>query len=234
MLNETPTQSPTPTPGPDYPPGVTGARVDAANLSAAHQGALANRSVTVRTRWRVVGTDGDVIRNGSTRSTVNGSKQVVRVEASGLQQFGWSYWSNGTTTVVKERFPDGAVERRVLEGDPPERLNPGRTGAPTVANIAAVYDLSPSGTVTRDGETLWVLTANRTRSGTLDRTNISVRLLVTREGMVRSVRTTYETVHGGTPVTVSRRFWVEDVGTATVAKPGWVNETLATAGTESQ
>ncbi|QZP38049.1 DUF7537 family lipoprotein [Halobaculum magnesiiphilum] len=232
--------TPTPTATPETPvrpPGVNASAsgIDRRALVAAHEEALDGRSVTVRTSRRVVADDGTVILDGFRRSRTDGLAQFFsrRITETPYRRadgrtFNVSYWRNDTVTV--RRWPDG--NRSVtLDTDFPTRQLFDRTGAAAVETILSGYELQYAGTTTRDGETLHVLTeASAEQRYRPLRTNVCLRVLVTGEGVVRSITATYRTDEYGRSARVTVEFRVTNVSDTEVPRPEWVDEALAEDG----
>lgn len=231
-LNATPTYSPTPTATPDYPPGVAAEGIVVYELSRAHRQALDDTPTTVRYTVRTVAANGTVLLNQTTRMTVRGDREFVRVSAESRppvrdapRAFGWRYWTNESVTVIRT-IQNGTVEDDRRDGPPPPNLALAVKGADMIQLGLAEYNLTPAGTVVRNGTTLLVLRADAPRTSASDLRNVSVRVLVTRDGVVREFRTRHTTTIGNRTATVTRQFRLTEVGTATVPRPDWVNATL--------
>ncbi len=238
-LAGTPTASPTPA-TPARPPGVNASGVDRRALVAAHEDALDGRSLTVETSRRVVADNGTVVLDSARRSRTDGLAQFYRARVSetpyrraGGRVFNVSYWRNDTVTV--RRWADGNDSVSVtLDTDVPARSLFDRTGASAVESLLAGYELRYAGTTTRDGETLYVLTeANAEQPFRPLRTNVSLRALVARGGVVRSITVTYRTVEYGPPARARAQFRVTNVSDTEVPRPRWVDEALAERAAET-
>lgn len=238
QLEETPTRTLSPTATPEYPPGISSAGVDIYTLSRTHRRAVAATPATVAYSVRIVSRNGTVLSDRRARVTTNGTYQIVNVSSETVPpvsdrplSMGYSYWTNGSVTVLRDRL-NGTVNYARLNGTPPTTLDPGRTGSDTVALALASYKVAFAGTVVRNGTTLYLLTADEARQSAPELRNVSLRMLVTPDGIVRAFRARHVTTVEGEPVTVTRRFRITDLGTATVTRPSWVNRTRTTTETE--
>lgn len=232
-LAGTPTASPTPE-TPARPPGVNGSGVDRRALVSAHENALEGRSLTVEASHRVVADNGTVILDSVRRSRTDGLTQFYRASVTetpyrqaGGRTFDISYWRNDTVTVRRWPHENGSVSV-TLDTDLPAQQLFDRTGASTVEALLGGYELRYAGTTSRDGETTYVLTeANAEQPFRPLRSNVSLRALVTEEGVVRSITVSYQTTEYRTPARARAAFRVTNVSDTVVPRPPWVDEAIA-------
>lgn len=240
-LAGTPTASPTPTavPSAPEPPGVGRSTVDARSLAAAHSAALANRSLTVRIDSRRVSASGTTLLNSTQLSYAAGERQLYRsvvtetpYRRAGALTFNVSSWRNGTVAVRRQEYENGTARYGIVDpGDHEGRpLDFDPTGARVVADLLGQYNLTYGGVVERDGERLHLITeATADQRYQPLRSNVSVRALVTDEGVVRSIAVRYRSTEYGAPATVTVRFALSNVSNTTVPRPAWVDRALAGA-----
>lgn len=235
-LDETPTTSPTPERW-DGPPGVTDSDVRVVTLVAAHQNALDSQSVTARKTTTVVYDNGTLADDPTVTTWSDGDRQYVEIRASTWpyrlpenQTRNRSYWRNDSTTVLREPFTNGSVETDVRSDSLPRSLSVNPTGSRLVASTLDRFDLEYAGGTVVDGESLHVLRLAENATLNPDVENVSIRALVTDEGVVRAATVQYHTASYGPerePATVTIRFRLSNVSNTTVPRPAWVNETLA-------
>lgn len=241
-LETTPTRSPSATALPDYPPGVEpNGSLDPWRLARTHEERLEEGPHTTRRRTRIVamnGTDaGMVLVNQTVVARAAGQRTAITVTATGADphrvgypEWGLAYWTNGSVTVQQVVRSNGTVSYTSYDGRPPRNLQLDSTGWEAVyQHLTAFDDPQLVGTVNREGQKLYLIEATRSRlnrSGPPGETmaplrNLTIRLLVTGDGVVRSSTYRYETVRNDTAVTVTVRFELVTRNTTTVPRPAW-------------
>lgn len=241
-LAHTPSPAPTPTPAPDYPPGVTADGVDAVALAAAHDGALAGRRSVATFERTVVAANGTTL--STTRSVIEsaGDRLRFRIVTTGDRPgeppspvSSLAFWTNGSVTAIRTETATGAVDYRYVPGRPRAVAEVDDSGEGLVRGALAGTGARPVGTTVADGETLYVLRADRAaldRIGEPTARDLAVVASVTREGVVRSYErrfaATYDTAAGTVAATTTERFRVS-LGGTDAAPPAWVSEARAEA-----
>ncbi|WP_255149970.1 hypothetical protein [Halorarius halobius] len=236
-----PVTSPAPVPnGTSTPealaPGLTrGGVVDAERLSGAHDAYLRNRSHrrTIRTVYRF--SNGTVLyaRTFTHRESPTADRRLFVYDVSGHRLppdsphfTSHTEWMNETLKLVRLVNDDAVHYRRDEAREYPNR---GRGGS--VARFLADQDPRVAGKRQANGTTEYVLVA-RDIEDVRKQVNVTVtgdyRLVavVTREGLVRSMRVTAEGRYRGAPVRLRTAFVVTDVGNVSVGRPAWLTEAL--------
>jgi hypothetical protein len=208
-------------------PGVSSDGVDVDRLLEAHNGSLQGRAYTFSLA---------TVRGGARRQV------DLQREAGGTPAF---LVRNGTDGLREEYFSDRAYQRFVTNGTVSYNTAlytrpPPYTGLSVLRTEMRQATYEPAGVATRDGVEVLVLTANRSdlapnAFGGANITQFGSRVLVDRNGTVRSFRLRATgSIDGGL------FFWqtemrVTDITTTTVPEPDWVprlrNETAAENGT---
>lgn len=226
------------------PPGVTVYGVNLDILVLAHRRSLERASVTVTIREAIVADNGTTLAVTRTEMRSHGDRVAVHQvvggaspAAVGLAAANFTYWSAGEETAMRRVLPDGRVRYSYFSGDGPRQFRFDQTGGSWVLGALSGRNVSVDGTVRRANVTLVVLRASTDRTVSVRgqvRRNLTLRVYVSRIGMVRSFRLQYDTVIDGHRVTVSREFQLSDFADTPVERPGWVdrarNESLDEGG----
>jgi hypothetical protein len=249
----TPESEPTVTPAPvpedprgtdDLAPGLSrGGVFDAGRLAAAHAEALSGRSFTrVRTDLRSV--DGTVTRRDETilGYAEGGSRflyrlnQTDRREGRARESRIVRYADGERVYVASTR--DGVTTYSVLRGPGGEFYDPARvfpengTGESALARLLVLVDVRVTDERTVDGATVYrVATDERQDIPPLE--DIRLAANVTRTGLVRDYRVSYDVDRGGRTVRVVATVEYRDVGGTVVDAPGWLGATERATGVES-
>lgn len=174
----------------------------------------ANGTVRIE-RDRRIHADGAAVESLSAESTGEFS---LTIRASSLYTDGSAYWTRTTLSngrvIVNRRHPG-----------PPEMHRLGPTLSEYLFD-AAKYRLHDSDSDTIVLRSTGAVTFERPLVPVVldEPENGTVRLTVTRDGLVRQLSLTYDATFGGAPVTVSIDQRVTEVGTTTVSRPDWVDE----------
>ncbi|WP_277552806.1 hypothetical protein [Halobaculum limi] len=241
-LGETPTTSPTPERW-DGPPGVTDSDVSVTTLAAAHQNALANRSVTVRRSTVVVYDNGTLAHDPTVTTWSDRDQQYVEIRATTWpfrllrnQSVNRSYWRNDSVTVVRQQLTNGSAETSVQSESLPRSIAVDPSGRDLLVSALVRFDLEYAGGTVVEGDSLHVLRAADDATSNPNIENVSIRVLATDAGVVRAATVQYHNDRYGPdrePATVTVRFGLSNVSNTTVPRPAWVADTLANATGES-
>ncbi|MFC7070717.1 hypothetical protein [Halobaculum lipolyticum] len=231
-LRGTPTPSPTPNAA-ARPPGVGESEVDVRALVAAHRDALSDRSVTVTLSRTRTSDDGTVVLDTAVRSVSDPPDQFVesRVDTTPYEVVGngsldTAVWRNDTVSVRRSDAGEGSVSV-VYDTDVPQQRLFGPTGAAEIRAVLGPYTLTPAGTVTENGTRYRRLVdAAAGRQRVPLRSNVSVELLVTPAGVIRTATVSYRTAEYEEPARVTVRFAVRNVSRTTVPRPNWAAAAL--------
>jgi hypothetical protein len=236
--------TPAPVPTEDLPenriaPGVSPEGiVDAERLADAHTSSLSERSYT-----RTSGTfyrfeNGSLLARTSFNRSVDlesDRQLLVRVRTGpALQELHYAEWVNETMTVERiER--NGSVSYEIHDRDVPTIT--GHGGG--VAQFLAEQDPRVAGKRTTNGTVEYVLVSPNVTDlnfleqvGANQTTPTRLVAVVTRQGVVRSLRFTAEGTYRGETVHVTNRYRITGVGETHVERPAWVDTALNA--TESQ
>ena len=232
-LRETPTASPTPE-ATRLPPGVSETEVDLRTLLSAHRTALSGRSVTVAVSRTRTTTNGTAVFDATTRSYADPPAQFVEshvvtapYDVAGGAGVDTGVWRNDTVTVRRSATGDGDVSV-VYDTEVPRQQVFDPTGASEARGILGPYTLAPNGTVVRNGTRYHRLVDAQAGHPVVPlRSNVSVRVLATPDGVIRSATVRYRTTEYEEPMLVTVRFRVSNVSATTVPRPPWVDEALA-------
>ena len=214
-------------------PGVTDRRlVDPGALQRAHATALSNTSHTFRERVTRQYPNGTLLSRYTTTVQRNGSAVRYRYERSpsnGTVPLRVETWAEdrdvytartegNATTYSVERA--AATARRVP-------LGPDDYGA-SIGRVLGLLSLDVAGTERRDGRRTYRLVTTQSRD-VPPLENVSFRGHVTPEGVLTDYRITYRVSRGGTPVDVTVRVTVDDLGTTVVERPPWYERAVTAA-----
>jgi len=211
----------------ERPPGVSaGGMIDARRLREAHESAVADRSY----RWTLdydvdgPGRSDPVFEQGFTRRAVVGSNQFLVRQVDDGEPLNQSLFVNETGGYL--RTVQGNVTRN-------ETLDRPGTSEDYVASGQIIErflsGMDPNVTrLERDGRTYYRLHDRTGLPPALERLattvrNYSVTAYVTPGGFVRSMTVRYERFWDTGFEYVSIRFYYDDVGSATVDRPAWVD-----------
>lgn len=246
-LGETPTVSPTPTPEPDYPPGVAADGVDVRALTTAHDRSLQRVNSTVRFERVVVAENGTTLATRRSVTEEAGeqlgflyteSGRLPGEEGPALDSFG--FWTNGSVTATRTVNGSGGVTYQIIPGEPPSVSNTDDSGEGLAFAAFVGTDLRLMGTTVEDGEMLYVLRTDHerlNRTGRRPLQNVSGVAYVTADGVIRSYDLRYTATYGSgddaVTATTTDRFRVS-VDDTTAAPPEWVGKALANASEENE
>ncbi|MFD1514804.1 DUF7537 family lipoprotein [Halomarina rubra] len=229
-----PTEPPTPTPVPVVVPGVTAdGEVSAVALAAGHRDALVGDSFT-RSATRTISEAGTLVRRTERRYRVEPFRPEFRYHQN--QTIAGSYparaavarldlWSNGSGVVARLE-DDDEVRYQQAPADEFSSLVVGITGDERVSALGGAFSF-----VVRDGPTAdtvrLVSTGLRTPAAldepplTTDVRNASLTMVVTRAGLVRSYRLTYDVTLDERTLRVVESMRITAVGDTQVERPSW-------------
>jgi hypothetical protein len=216
--------------GSPTPPGITDEGVtDTTALIEAHTEALESTSFTVTATRTMRGTDPEfaVTTNRTWQinrgSSIRGySVQTTTVSGAAPQQYAViptvETYRNGTTTVERRTTTNGSNIRAVDLLNSSVRLN-------SALHRPLLYELTTHenvtvGTVSRDGAELYRLSAALNDTGI--RSNASMTLFVTTEGVVRELRSTRTVRYRSGPREITQRVQFSDIGRIAVDHPSWM------------
>lgn len=235
-LQGTPTASPTPTPEPNYPPGVTTDGVAAFRLASAHEDSVAGDNTTVRYRRTVRSPNGTLLsgfgfeaRTQGTRFLVDLHGRVAEPVRPKFARGNRTIWSNETLVAIRQESADGTVDYRLRERNSLTQFAPFTSGRAGVYEPLIGQSLSVTRAIQTPNGTVYVLrgTVERpvSRLGETVR-NGTVELRVGTDGVVRSLDIRYETTIADRSVVVTARYeTVARTGT-TVERPAWVDDAV--------
>lgn len=136
--------------------------------------------------------------------------------------------TDGSEMVYYRTAVDGNVSYRVQE-DPYRNFS-------TFYRQSTGYDLTFALTefalnydepVQREGQTLYRHTGDSIKTGSSfagNATNVSVTVLVSERGVIRSLEYSFDTTNDGIPIRYVYTFETTGLGETTVERPGWVDE----------
>lgn len=237
--------TPAPVPTDDLPenriaPGVSpDGIVDAGRLRDAHNAYLSNRSFTRTSGTRYRFENGTLLYQTTFNRSLEpaAERQSIRRDRTGQlrpEQHYWE-WANETLAVERIARSDSVRYHRRSRSDRQFRYYGG-----AVAEFLAQHDPEVAGKRQANGTTEYVLVVrNPSAPDLLDQVGANrtgprrLVAVVSREGLVRSIRITARGTYRGEPIRVSNYFVVTDVGETQVDRPAWVDAALnATAGSE--
>ncbi|WP_313694080.1 DUF7537 family lipoprotein [Halorarum halobium] len=246
-LQGTPSPTASPTPTRDYPPGVSGDGVNVETLAAAHEGALRDDSVTVRTNRTVRAADGTVLATSRTVTRSSGPRLRYSFRTTGERFDGdaaprtLTLWTNGDETAVRRARANGTVRYSYAASGPPVFAPTDETGESLLFPRLDGWNLSVTGQERRGTELVTVLDgtgppANGT--GLTAGRNATAVVSVAPSGVVRSYVIVSEVTVGEGTARQVLTFRVTDVGNTTAPRPAWAtraggNRSGSAAGTPS-
>ncbi|MFC7136994.1 hypothetical protein ACFQRB_12035 [Halobaculum litoreum] len=135
-------------------------------------------------------------------------------------------WRNDTVSV--RRVGDDGAGTVVHDTDVPRQRAFSPTGAAEIREILGPYSLVYSGATTRNGTVHHRLTeADAGQPSVPLRSNVSVLVVVTDEGVIERATVRYRTTEYGEPMSVTVDVRVSNVSATTVPRPPWVDAALA-------
>ncbi|MFB6116881.1 hypothetical protein [Halosegnis sp.] len=227
---QTETLTPVPVPAESTPPGIESKRlVDGDALAAAHERAVANRSYTVRSRFRVVDENGTLRRLNTTRWVVAGGETYRGLQVGESSD---RYPVSSAATKVDVFYTNGTSLIRIED----ERVRYGRADTPggvledlsAADRLRELYLAGDNWTVTpADGR--YVLESRSVATGALRQPllveslrGVRLRVVVTETGRLVGWRLTYEGEFEGQKVRVRRTTTLTAVGNTSVPRPSWL------------
>jgi hypothetical protein len=224
----------------DRPAGLNRTRIaDPAALVAGHVDALAGEKVQVRRELSARGPDdpGDTGTRLLVERAVAGAERETyfRVVRDLAREQVRTVWSNRSVAVVRRSGDGERLERRppvaIEVGDAVDPAN--RTLEDVLAGLGEIRVGVQRGRYEVVAETVrdpgLVVTGASGRDAAIR--NVSVRVLVGRDGAVDRVRIEHFDVESGTWRTETLRY--DDLGPGDVPRPGWVSEALEGNGTRT-
>lgn len=233
---ETVTPVPVPTDRDRYPPGVSEDVVVGSALASAHARSLATTNYTLVSRQRVTANSTVLERSVHVRSvaangTVYGGQFRQYDRTSRVPTTRVDYWSNGT--IVAVRYSDQINHPRLVRwnihghGPITDLTNEWRVHATAEAVALRVVERTGNGGVVIVGRRFSDPDRLITPVFVENPRNVSARLRVTNGGIVVFQRLEYDARRGTQSVHVSRETRVTAVGSTTVERPTWVDNTTA-------
>lgn len=219
----------------DYPPGLSPDGVtDAEALSNAHEATLRDASYTYSARYIQRASNGTVLERVLTRAQVaaDGRFNATHRE-TGLQSDGPNTGTYANESVVYTAIYQN--ETVVYARAPPSKRATARERFLGTFYIRWLLK-NTNVTVERVERNTTVAYKVKTPApqsasfGTNDVTNLSVRAVISRAGIVREFKATYE--RGGTHVVVYRSY--SAIGSTNVDRPGWLAEAVENATREGR
>ena len=221
------------------PPGITTDGVaDTSALIDAHTEALQSTSFTVTSTrtmrspdpefsvttnrtWRLNGSTPVRGRSVQTISASDTAPEQYRAGPSRIEAY-----RNGSTAVERVTTPNGSSIRHVDLLNSSVRLNPALHRS-TINELTTGTNVSVD-PVSQNGTTLYRVSADLADTGI--RSNASLTLLVTPEGVVEELRTARTVRYRSGPRRITQRVWISEVGTTTVERPQWAPPTADPTG----
>lgn len=224
MLNETPT------PTRELPPGIRGGETDAWRLAKAHQQTIAATSRTVIWRKTIATPSGAVPTNRTLIVRANGSLRYVRSTSNGGSASDGvrvrSYWTNGTRTVERIVTTNGSDRYDAYPGAPTGDFQAETTGWSRVYGALSMVDVTIARTTGTSAGRRYILRGEAERGLEGRVRNVSLRLVVTPEGVVESFQLRYTTLRRGQRVQVTVRFRITAIGKTVAARPDWFSRAM--------
>lgn len=244
----------TPTPEPEYPPGVTAAGVtDPAALADAHGDALENTSYTLVSNRTIRYTNGTLSSRLTVRLRLAADRQFHVVTATagpdgplflGQPPASAEFWSDGDV-YVRALTRDG--ETTYNQFTPPDNfVGTWRYWRATVPfggrdghareTIRALFEDVPAdvtGVRTADGATVYRLRGEGADSGGFAKAgdgparDVTLEADVTESGVVRRINLSYVTFLGNRSARVEWTVRYLDVGDTTAERPAWYDRAVA-------
>lgn len=219
--------------GSPTPPGITEEGVtDTTALVEAHTDALESTSFTVTSTQTMRGNNPEFAVTTNRTWHLNGSHpvrgySVQTTTASGVapQQYTATpkveTYRNGTTTVERKTTTNGSKIRGVELLNSSVRLN-------SALHRPLLYELTTRenvtvDTVSKNGTELYRLSAALNDTGI--RSNASLTLFVTPEGVVRELQSTRTVRYRSGPRQITQRVRFSDIGSTAVDPPAWMPPT---------
>jgi hypothetical protein len=224
--------------GSPTPPGITEEGItDTTALVEAHTDALESTSFTVTSTRTMRGSNPEFAVTTNRTWHLNGSPpvrgySVQTTTASGVapQQYTATptveTYRNGTTTVERSTTTNGSSIRSVDLLNSSVRLN-------SALHRPLLYELTTRKNVTVDtvqknGTELHRVSVALNDTGI--RSNASLTLFVTKEGIVRELRSTRTVRYRSGPRQITHRVRFSEIGTTTVDPPAWMPPTAGDNG----
>lgn len=225
--------------GAPTPPGITSDGVaDTSALIDAHTEALQSTSFTVKSTrtmrspdpeftvttnrtWRLNGSTPVRGRSVQTISAPDTAPEQYRAGPNRIEAY-----RNGSTAVERVTTPNGSSIRHVDLLNSSVRLNPA-LHRPTINELTTGTNVSVD-PVSQNGTTLYRVSADLADTGL--RSNASLTLVVTPEGVVRELRTARTVRYRSGPRRITQRVRISDIGTTTVERPQWASATADPTG----
>jgi hypothetical protein len=231
---DVPTDEPTPTPVPQLAPGFTGEGVtEPFVLAEAHAAVLENTSYTYHENTTARYTNGTVYTHGTThtQSVANDSRFYIVQSGSNVEVYKTkrlSIWSNGERTLVARTSNNTTsyTARRSANGESAF----GGTSSERLAALFSSVKTRVVGQEQRNGTTVYrVAATNVTNPTVLERgwqnpRNVTLRALISSQGLVREYQVNYTATRNSSTVHVNRRIRYTNIGNTTVERPPWYDE----------
>lgn len=237
-----PTVTPAPVPSTDpatpstVAPGIgADGTVDTQVVVARHRQALSNRSYTVTVR-RTVTRGEETLRETYARSWVAPSGEFRLVQHVNVSrrpggprapQPVTDIWYNGSWTFFRQTDSTGTPHVRVQTAN--RTILPDPLFGPVLRDTLSVARLRPSGGGDRPLELVGAPPVNRSvldpppSAGRVR--NVSVRVTLAHNGVLRAVRVGYDATAEGERVRIVRTVRVSGLGETTVSSPPWYMDT---------
>ncbi len=224
----------------ELPPGLAADGVtDPLALARAHDRVLRNASYVVTDASTHRYRNGTLLGTWSSTTAVAADGEFARRNygtfRNGSGPFAVTHyerqvWSNGSVTLVAQRYGGEAVEYERHDGQATRRQRPDTRWETVYATFSAV-NTTVVGEVERDGTTLYrvVATGVRPDSAYDDDRPFDLTALVDERGVVHRLSVSHPTTYEGEPSFVTQTMRVTDVGNATVERPPWHDAALGNA-----
>ena len=219
-----PTDKPTPTPVPQFAPGLTGEGIENPRvLVGAHTSVLRNRSFTLRSNSTGVAQNGSIIGRSTGTLRAGSPSEGVHYVSEGNGTATYSIWAKGGRTFQKQTFPNGTTTYRQYEAYSGERYGVSGAGLRTLLEPFSIANSSVTERE-RNGTTLYLVRGDARNDERYGQGNISLRMLVDSRGFIHSYRTVREAPFDGEEVSqISRESRYTKVGaTDAPERPSWV------------
>lgn len=242
-----PTDKPTPTPVPQLAPGLTIEGVtEPFILAEAHGAVLRNASYTYSENLTARYPNGTVYRHSTTHAqyAANDSQFYLVQSGSGIEVYRTdrlSMWSNGERVIVartRNNTTSYNVPRSANgEPAPPQELLFKRTSSERIAGLFSSVETRVVGQEQRNGTTVYRVVATNVTNPTVfkrgwqDPRNVTLRALISSQGLVHEYRLNYTATLNDSTVHVNRKIRHTNVGNTTIERPPWYDEAIENVST---
>ncbi len=244
-----PTDEPTPTPVPQLAPGLMGTGVtNPFALAEAHSSVLSNTSYTFYSNSTVRYVNGTVFNQFITRVRygTNDSRFYIVQNGFGVPvrgSSGQSIWSDGERVLRAQTrnnstsydIPTAAMGEPI----PPQEFSFLTSNDERIAALFSSVETRVTDREQRNGTTVYrIVATNVTNRGAFEFVwhnprNVSLRALISSQGLVREYRLHYTATLDNSTVRISRQVRYTNIGTTTVERPPWYKQAIENVSTDT-